>query len=307
MHRKLVKQSTNTLTIALPANWIKENHLNAGNEIEINQQEADLLISAKKEPGEKKIEMSINSEDFFLVKGTLRTLYKVGYDLIKINFENEKQLTVIKQTFKDEMFGFEIIKETSKYIILESLAEFSNKKHKFLLTKIFQIAKQSFDIVLADLKTKKFTSIKEIKKLTKKADNYDSFCRRNICKNRFSEELVTFYWEFYQKLILVQYSLLHLYTLLDNENPKRISKETLEILTTIKQSYDSIYTIFFQNKLELLEDLNTNIINLRYKKVHKLMKKTKGTETIILYYCGELTRRINLFTLPLVALSAKKT
>ncbi|MBT5021758.1 phosphate uptake regulator PhoU [Candidatus Woesearchaeota archaeon] len=302
MRRKLVRQGQNALTVTVPAKWTQEMQLEAGDEVEITRLETDLLITTKAQVKEKEIELEIKSDDQYLIKGTIKTLYRLGYDIIKIKFENKKQLKTIINTIENELLGFEVVHEEENLIVLESLTEPSDKKHNLLLKKIFQIAKQTFEIIITDLKNKKFESIDEITKLTRKSDQYDSFCRRNISKKRFSEEKINYYWELYQRLLLIQYSLLHTYQLLDKEKPTEVNNQIWEVFTELEQYYNTIYTIFSQNKTELLEELNEKIVNFRFKKIHELMKKTNGTETIILYYCGELTRRFNLCTLPLVAI-----
>src|SRR3989344_2730802 len=109
MKRSLVKQGSATLMVSLPAKWIKQNNLSKGSDIEIEEVDANLIISAK--PQEIKSETSIKIESN--VESYIRTLitnsYRSGFDRIKINFENPTQFKILNNVIKTRLIGFEVI------------------------------------------------------------------------------------------------------------------------------------------------------------------------------------------------------
>jgi antitoxin component of MazEF toxin-antitoxin module len=306
MRRKLVKQGQNALTVTIPAIWTKSNHLKAGDEIEIEQIESDLLITTEYKHKKEETKLKLETNDFYFIKGSIKTLYRLGYDLIEINFKTKIQEKHIKETV-DTLLGFEIVDEKKDQIVIENITEPMEEKQEVLLRRIFLITKETFEIIINDIKLNankknRFNNLNLVKELTLRADKYDGFCRRSISKRRFEEKKIVFYWEMYQRLLLIQYSLNNIYQTLETEKPNKISIKLIETIEFIKQQYLVLYKIYFQNEPNLIQTVNLEIIKERHHKIHPLIMKSTGFENVIFTYCSELCRSINLLSLPLIAI-----
>ena len=53
MKRKLVKQGAATMMISLPSKWIKENSLEKGSEVELEEEGSSVMISVDKKEKKK--------------------------------------------------------------------------------------------------------------------------------------------------------------------------------------------------------------------------------------------------------------
>lgn len=91
MKRKVIKQGHNTLTITLPAKWVEENSIKAGDELDIDETNNKFLRvfsnSLSKNTQQKSVSIDISGLDLAAARQKLRSAYKIGYDEIIVNFE----------------------------------------------------------------------------------------------------------------------------------------------------------------------------------------------------------------------------
>src|SRR3989344_2637934 len=106
MKRKIVKQGTATMTVSLPAAWIRRFNLREGNEIDIGEDGANIIISAEKVAEPKRIEIKAKDYGGF-TKQDLSHLYILGYKEIVVMFDDSSVLQAIKERIPD-CIGFEI-------------------------------------------------------------------------------------------------------------------------------------------------------------------------------------------------------
>jgi len=110
MKRKIVKQGTATMTISLPASWIKKFNLNVGDELGIEEVGNKIEISTEKAMGETKAEIDAEKLGDF-TKTDLSHLYIAGYDEIIINFKDKEVLKQMQERVPD-CIGYEIIDQS---------------------------------------------------------------------------------------------------------------------------------------------------------------------------------------------------
>ncbi|MFA6461861.1 MAG: hypothetical protein WCV90_06355 [Candidatus Woesearchaeota archaeon] len=307
MRRKLIKQGDNALTLTLPAKWTKLNGLKAGKEVDIEEIENKVIISTESKGEKKSSVLKISTESEQIIRSNLNVLYRTGFDRIKVFFNIPKQKNLIKNTVEARLLGFEIVEESPNYLILENVTEPSEEKQEVLLRRIFLIIKNSFEQLENDFKNKDFSHLSHLIQNSKNVDRYSNFCNRNISKRRFVEERINSYWELYTRLLLTQHSLLHLYEVMQGKNKPVFSNSTLKLFTEIKASFELLYEGFSKKDLKIIEQVNDNNKHLLYGEIFLLLKKSKGEENLILYYCGELARTIYLTTVPLFAINFSQT
>jgi len=302
MRRKLVKQGQNALTVTLPRKWTKASNLKAGDEVDITLIDNNLLLSTEARLEKKETELKITTESEQYIRINLNVLYRLGYDKIKVFFETKKQKKIVNTIVEKILLGFEITDERDNYVVIENVTEPSEEKQEVLLKRMFLITKESFALINNDLKQGKFDGLSVIAQLTKKLDKYNNFCRRNISKKRFTEKRISYYWELYIKLILIQHSLLHLYEALDKDRHLKISKSTFDLFGSLQECQNKLYEGFFKKNMHILQKVNEKAKNNLYAGAIVKMKSTKGIETVVLYYLGELSRLIYLATVPMTGI-----
>ena len=276
MKRKLVKQGAATMMVSLPAKWIKENNLKKGSEIDLEQADNNLLISSKPIEEVKK-ETTIKLAN--LTESSIRTLitntYRRGYDIINVNFENEKQLKILNQVIKTKLIGFDITKKQKGFCIVESITEPSIEQFDTIFRKIFFNISELFEVTKKRMKGKETNDYEEIEERIMK---YDNFCRRVISKRKIINPKSEFLWTFLTLLIHGQREIYHLNRIL----PKSASDKAKEFLENAKTIFELIKKAYLEKDIHLLAKVHSLEKELIYKKGYSLLKKTK--EAPIIYH-----------------------
>ena len=102
MKRRIIKQGHNTLTVTLPSKWVQLFNLKPGDEIEINERENGLFLSTEKHDDELKTEVDITGFDIATIWKYIMSVYREGYDEVKIIFDPMKKYDHPRRFFTSE-------------------------------------------------------------------------------------------------------------------------------------------------------------------------------------------------------------
>jgi phosphate uptake regulator len=298
MKRKLIKQGKGGLTFYVPKKWADSKGLKPGDEIELTPADGELLLSAEAKLGKKEVKLNIASQNEKIIRIKLHLLYRKGFDRIVITYKTKKEKDVVLEEFERELLGFEITEQTKGKIVVENVTEPSEEKQEVLLRRMFLIIKNSFNIIGEDFEQSKFENLSLLQDAAKKINQYNSFCRRNISKKRFTNDTAYSYWNLYNSLLVLQRILLHFYMALSKTKKFKLPNKYLKFFDTIEVSMDEFYKGFFNKDIDLINHANDLSINLLYQKILPEIKKEKGEISLILYFFGELSRFVYLATIP---------
>ena len=267
--------------VSLPAKWIKQNNLSKGSDIEIEEVDANLIISAK--PQEIKSETSIKIESN--VESYIRTLitnsYRSGFDRIKINFENPTQFKILNNVIKTRLIGFEVINKEKNYCIVENITEPSSDQFDSILRKIFFNITELFEITKKILRDKNIND-EDFEEIEERIQKYDNFCRRVITKKKLFNKKSEFIWTFLSLIIHGQREIYHINKLL-NKN-FNVSIKTVEFLEEAEEFYEIIMQAYLNKNVSLISKIHSKEKELLYKRGYLLLEQTKGKEIIIIYH-----------------------
>jgi len=113
MIRKIILMGGKTHVVSLPANWVRRLNLSKGQEVNIEENDNQLRITANLHPESKSIAIDYHPNK-------LLKAYQMGFDEIKIHSTNIKEI----QTIISEFFiGFEIIQSQASYCVIKSISE----------------------------------------------------------------------------------------------------------------------------------------------------------------------------------------
>ena len=284
------------MMISLPSKWVKEHQLQKGDEIDVKKVENNLIVSTK----ELKFKSETSIELINLSESSIRTLitntYRKGHDKIQVHFKNEAQLRILKNVIKTKLLGFEITKRDKNKCIVESITEPSADQFDNILSKFFLGIEELFEIT-----EKRFNNPKEkydFEEVEETIQKYENFCKRIISKRKLTQKNSEFLWTVLTLLLHGQRELYHLNRALNfkvSDSVKKFLKETKKVFDLIKKTY-------LEKKVSSLAELHELNKELMYKKAHSLLEKTKGKETIILYYLISATRKFFQVNSPLSGL-----
>ncbi|MFC1723470.1 hypothetical protein ACFL0V_05005 [Nanoarchaeota archaeon] len=285
MRRKIVKQGMGGCTVFLPIKWVRDQGLQAGDQVDVTEMEEGVLISAEAKKKGEEVVLDLKSESESYVRINLNAVYRLGYDKVVVHFEKKKTEAIVKRVVDERLLGFEVVDKREGKLVIENVTEPSADKFEMLHRRTMHIVAESFGLVAEALKNGG-DCLSEMKRLTKEHGKYNNFLRRSISKKRIKERRIAYYWELFGKTLLIQHSLLHLVE-------SGLTKKSAEVFIDVYEQYSALEKGYFSKKIDALEKVNIECGKLLSEIKEKLLK-SKGKETLFLYHCGELTRLIYL-------------
>ena len=119
--RKINRVGTSTLTVSLPSKWANSRGLKPGDDIEVTEDGAKLIISTSSQivtPKKATIRLKAGQP---LRKRHLNIAYRDGYDEIEIISEDLLDPPSVKRAVA-ELLGFELIDNQPKHIVVRNVA-----------------------------------------------------------------------------------------------------------------------------------------------------------------------------------------
>jgi phosphate uptake regulator len=141
-YRRVQGTGRGSYIISLPKEWVKDNGLEKGSEIDFNVQADSSLTLVPRKLKEKYeenkhaklkeyyINIDVSEEDLQSTLRMIKALYVISADLIRVHFKGVEDVTkcksIIKKFSRDSLLGAEIIDETPDEITLQILIKHSD-------------------------------------------------------------------------------------------------------------------------------------------------------------------------------------
>ncbi len=296
MKRKLIKQGSGGFTVYLPKKWVESNYLTKGEEVDITESGLNLILTPK--PFKvKKLETEIRLTG--LTESLIRTLitnsYRVGYDKIKVKFDNEKQFNILHDVIKTKLIGFDIINKNADYCLVENVTEPDHEQFDNLIRKMFINIDSLFDITRSRLTNQ--DPKEDFNEIEERIIKYDNFCRRIIIKKKLIEKRSEFFWTFLSYVLHGQRELYHLNKSIKNKI--KSSKKVLYLLNKNQEIFNIIKNSYQNKSIEGLSKIHDVEKELIYNTGYNLLRTKEG---IIVYHLMGSIRQFYLSNSPLTGL-----
>ena len=296
MKRKLVKQGAATLMISLPANWIKANHLDKGDEVDIGESNNDLVIkpgSLKKE--KKEISLSIDGNNFHDLRVLLTHAYRKGFDRITLKGNTSSFYKETSEVCSRVLLGFEIIERTKDKIVLENISIPDSSKYSSILSKVFVIISEIQDMFINNN-----LNYGEIRDTKDQSDKFILFCRRIIFNKQINLNPIL-EWEFLTFLTHIQHRYFYLaeYIL---KNKIKLDKEIINLFVASKEYFSLFDKAYNEKDIVPINKINSLKNKYQYGLCLELLNKSKGNNSIVLAYITEIFRLIQIGTSPILSM-----
>ncbi len=135
MKRKIIKLGQATYVLSLPSPWIRENQLEKGDYLEVEEEEGTLRLSPPRVKKGKTIQLDIRKLADKLANGNLVMAYSAGYDTIEVlheptidvytypSTEEKKQRTTefLQFIVHNKLTGMEIVEQSDRRTIIKDL------------------------------------------------------------------------------------------------------------------------------------------------------------------------------------------
>jgi phosphate uptake regulator len=298
MKRKLVKQGATTMMISLPSKWIRQNNLQKGDEIELEESSNNLIISTEAEKSKRTTEINLSSLTESSIRTSIVNAYRLGYDEIKVNFPDKRTLSIIQNVTDKNLIGFEIIKKSLTDCVIENITEPSSGQFENIFEKVWLNIEELFEIAEEILNGKKH----EFEPVEKKIQQFDNFCRRVISKSRLFE-LSQLRWTFHVELVHGTRELYHMLRYLA-KNKIKVDPDTLRLLQNCKEIFNLLKQAYEEKNISLLEKIHEKEKDAVYNKGYSALKK--GKNAILQYHILSATRNSYLASSPLIGVFISK-
>lgn len=275
MKRKVIKQGHNTLTMTLPSDWVKKLNLEAGDELDVNENSGSLIVSGEQNNEPRSTKIDITGMTVPMLWRFFQSAYREGYDEIKIVYNPNKKehesaynyyasqfeykrmgekpskksaLNMI-QELVDRFIGIAIIDHGENYCTIREMGELSAKEFDNSLRRVFLLILELFDKVIKIIDKNEIGDIGICKMLHSMDMNVDRFidycCRIN---NRINDSS-------FQENKPVMFSTLFLLELLGDEfkyignhlaKSKEKVSELLPFAKRVKEHFEMYYHLFYK-------------------------------------------------------------
>ncbi len=283
MRRNIIKQGNNSFTLTLPIKWIRNNNLEGGDELFIDDSEDGLRIKLQEKHIKKTKKIDIKGSYLRTVKYIIQQLYRQGYDEITINYDSEQTFKIIEQVIENYFLGIEIIDKKPEMCKIAVIVETEQDKFNIFLRKIFQIIHESLSNISEKKELDKFES------LFLKLNSYQNYCKRYLYNTKYNLSN-------YDHYSLLSY-LLNIQADIDklakNIAKKKIvyDKNSIDNFRYLMNIYESIEKAFYKHDIKGLMDIN--------KQIHEIIEKNYSKKSNFILHHGQ----VELFRLMYGAIS----
>jgi len=298
MKRKLVQQGAATMMISIPAKWIRENGLKKGDEINLDEREKDLLITAGEiKKGKKEVTIAITPDNAKDVRHLLTHSYREGFDRIILKNVNPSLIKEIRSLTEKLLLGFELVEKSESSCIIENISEPNEGKYEVMLNKVFLIMRESLEMVKNDFEAGKLQNMHEIEEIRDQQDRLIIFCKRMLLKN--SERNAATEWELLTFLMHIQHSLFYLYQF-SSENKIKADGKMVKSLGDLCRYFDLLDRAYRNSDIRAIHELNNLKKTYHFGMCLELIEKAKGKNAVVYSYLREMFRLIQVSTSPVL-------
>ena len=295
--RKVIQIANSTQLVSLPKKWADKYGVKKGDEIEVEERANNLIIKTEKDFSSEKTQIDFQSKEK-LIHRALSSLYRSGYDEIKISFEKPSELEIIQSTINQELIGFEIIEQGRGYLIVKQVSNIEHSELDAMLKRTFIFLLSTSDECLEALKTNNLNILKNLIFRDITINKLTDYCRRSLNKR-----------ETYFKHVGPGYALIELLEKISDgyrdickyvvNNKIKISKSLLSLLMEINILMRETYKLFYSFNLKDMENFLIQKEKID-KEIEDTSKNVKKEEVNILLYLSGVANNIFYLNGPLM-------
>ncbi|MBS3128992.1 AbrB/MazE/SpoVT family DNA-binding domain-containing protein [Candidatus Woesearchaeota archaeon] len=304
MKRKVNRVGTHTLTVSLPSKWAKQQGIKQGDEIEVNEENANLVITPHQNKKAAK-NFKIAIKDLFqldpnfhakkhmfkmdpsYIDAYLDGVYIYGFDSLEIDLPNIEALSYVQSYVKDHFLGYDLTKIENLKCKIENISEIGDEKFDIMLRQLFLMTKKLLEDFSLDMHNKSLSNLKFHEAQMNHVHHYSNYCLR-IIANQMQGPSSYALWSFIIRLLQLYRNFSSCYIGIKKFKPDlKFSKEVLKVLDYTIEMFNLIYLNFYNYKIEHIEKIHHIFYDLQKPLFHDLLGNTQGGETYLWYMLGK--------------------
>lgn len=172
-YRKIQLTGGSTSIVSLPKRWASD--LKQGDKVAIVERGNDLIISKQEKKDNLPAEITFEGKLDTLLREAI-AYYLNGYTVFKIKVNgNASERDAVKQLLKDSLMGLEILEETEKEIIAQTLLMDSHFSFDSTLNRIYFLVNDMLVNLKERIETKNFENFENISQREREVDRFFIF------------------------------------------------------------------------------------------------------------------------------------
>lgn len=303
MKRKIIQLANTTYVVSLPLKWIRKYGVKKKDEVEVTEGDSAITVSfaGKQEIAVKKTEIDITDLRARVAEWSLASLYKSGFDEIKVHYGSKEQLRFILNYVKEALLGFFVTEQTAGYCILKSVSREDGSEFDNLLRRSFLVGIELAESSLSLIEQGKYSEIQDLLHLEKTNNQLTMTCQRLIIKGLAKENP-------YELFLLAR----QLENVVDDyrdlckeiscKKSLKLSKNTINLYSDINKYFRNYYEAFYNFDLKQLDALDKNKIEI-LNRLNDSLSKSPKNEIIILYFLLSITKKIAVFSTTIISIN----
>lgn len=187
MIRKVAKIGPSTLMVSLPNNWVRENSVKKGDELDVEARKSELIIRVGIRKNDSEESVTLDTRGVHESLGRIAgAYYKAGYDKIKFIYDSPEALAIIQRQIGRSYIGFDIVEESRNTIVLKKLSNLEAKEFDGVIKRcIFSLINMA-DESLEALKNGDQSQLNKVVLLDDSINKASDFCRRLLNRGEYS-------------------------------------------------------------------------------------------------------------------------
>ncbi len=261
MKRRLVKLGDSSLFLSMPIDWVQQNSLSKGDEVEVQQDQDKITIWAGSRSKKDLLKMDVTEFKGMLPR-LLYSIYRFGYDEVELVSNDHQLLEKIKSVMWKETVGFELMDQTENMCRIVNV---SGKVEDFnnLLRRLFLVTLTISEEALSALK--KGIEMENVLYLERENNRLNSMLVRSINKygsNGFRKIGPLYYIIQELERIADQYKYMAQHFNKDKKH-SRIKPSVISIFEKTNMFFRKIYELFYSfepSKIEGIKESKNEIV-----------------------------------------------
>lgn len=267
MKRKIIQIANSTQLVSLPRKWCLLHDLKKGDELDVEEQGNSLIVSTERQIQLPQAEADVTGFDRTTLLYLLRSLYKRGYDEIKLTYKNPvthhhrtgKDLRIISVVHEEvnRLPGMEVIHDRENYCVIKAISNADTTELESVLRRVFILILDSSNDLIEGAKSGDPVKLLAIQEKHDSITRFISYCLRLINRNPKAQKSDYFLYHIIAVLDKVIDSI-HVASRDLLKHKKKINNQTVELLRLVHENLDMFYKGFYKFEPKPLGELNRN-------------------------------------------------
>ncbi len=292
MGRKVIQIAESTQLISLPRKWCIANNIKKGDELEVEEQGSQILVSAKDEaPKVEKITIDAGEYGLFTLR-SIAAIYKAGYDEVEIRFKSAENLEQLPKFLNEDLPGYEVFDHSEHRYLIKTISKEAPEEFDPALRRIFLMAVSMGQSISAVLKEPKsdIHKLNNIIAMEITINRLCNFCQRLLNKKGYklykkTSFIYTIIWEIEKYCDELKYIAQFM-----REHPKaKFGTESIELFEQSTTLFELFYNEFYkfnESSVGVIAQKRKDIIG----KAHIMLEK--GKDATLVHHALVMTQMI---------------